>query len=467
MLNKRQFEDLKNDRYSFFYEEKTKTVHVLPEGATPVGIKIVKPYFIITEYDKYKELMDVSIPKKKEEAPGDSHEEHMEKAIKVLSEEGQLSAKDFDLNLVKEFLNGFGAITLPNIGRTKLFIAESGKETLEFLSLTAPEERTPANYKQFQGLEDEAIDNLVKNHLQKLGIQEGFELDEYDKEKCKDCPVIDICPSAIKARGADLDIEDKSNEGHIEQVEKITYSQKPESTRGQRPNIQLLEEFSELPKNSNLHLMHSPELIEELKDYNPYSSIKSFEEVKGTQPSVRIKPVEVTEQDLTDVLQDFGKALENNNKEKANELGYHFSYLVYQEFLKEEKNIREAANKTPNHNKVESMMDIVAPEPTGFDKTVQDRIGLIQSVLAGKAKEYAGDNPDRFINFTQGSSITGISEYHTLWGYLAKHIASIKMIIDDLEKGKVPTRAYVEEKMGDFINYGVLLEGLIYDRNNL
>ena len=37
-------------------------------------------------------------------------------------------------------------------------------------------------------------------------------------------------------------------------------------------------------------------------------------------------------------------------------------------------------------------------------------------------------------------------------------------MVDDIDVGNIPSKELVSEKIGDHINYLILLEGLIYDR---
>jgi hypothetical protein len=66
---------------------------------------------------------------------------------------------------------------------------------------------------------------------------------------------------------------------------------------------------------------------------------------------------------------------------------------------------------------------------------------------------------DRLVNFHTGSEITGLTPMQTLWGYLAKHLASVR----DIVNGKVVSREVLREKIGDSRNYLVLLEALALD----
>ena len=101
-----------------------------------------------------------------------------------------------------------------------------------------------------------------------------------------------------------------------------------------------------------------------------------------------------------------------------------------------------------------------------FNKIVNNRIDLIQSVLVNKAAEYASDG-DRLANFKDGATITGLTPELTLWAYMAKHLASVKKIIDEIGDDKLPSIELLEEKVGDSINYFILLEAVIKERIEL
>lgn len=93
-----------------------------------------------------------------------------------------------------------------------------------------------------------------------------------------------------------------------------------------------------------------------------------------------------------------------------------------------------------------------------FNKILKARLEKIESVLSKKAEEYADGDEDRLHNFNVGAAFTGKPREKVLWGMALKHIISIQDMIEDIEKGQIPNYAIVNEKLGDFINYGVLLE---------
>ena len=98
-----------------------------------------------------------------------------------------------------------------------------------------------------------------------------------------------------------------------------------------------------------------------------------------------------------------------------------------------------------------------------FDILVERRCELIKSVLANKAKEYATE--DRFHNFVAAGRKNNMTSEEALMGMKVKHDVSV----DDLVRWSKdsPERlclSIIDEKIGDSINYLILLEGLLIER---
>lgn len=100
-----------------------------------------------------------------------------------------------------------------------------------------------------------------------------------------------------------------------------------------------------------------------------------------------------------------------------------------------------------------------------FDNIVERAVERSVNVLVHKAKEYAVDG-DRMHNFNRGAQISGETREKVLKGFMLKHLISVFDIIDDVEKGKLHPREYLDEKIGDSINYLLLLEASLVDRLN-
>ena len=94
-----------------------------------------------------------------------------------------------------------------------------------------------------------------------------------------------------------------------------------------------------------------------------------------------------------------------------------------------------------------------------FSNRVEKRIDLVRQSLLTKHKEYAKDD-NVFRNFDEaagGLSLHG-SSAEVLWSYMTKHLTSIKDIVADK---KPVDPAVVSEKIGDVINYLILLEAML------
>jgi len=63
-----------------------------------------------------------------------------------------------------------------------------------------------------------------------------------------------------------------------------------------------------------------------------------------------------------------------------------------------------------------------------------------------------------------GAEISGISRERVLHGFMLKHLISYLDMLDDMDKGIIPTEAYLDEKIGDIINYFVLQEASILEK---
>ena len=84
------------------------------------------------------------------------------------------------------------------------------------------------------------------------------------------------------------------------------------------------------------------------------------------------------------------------------------------------------------------------------------------NLLFSKAKEYASDE-DRLANFKQPTTLFGVSAPEICLYYDSKHIASMVMIAQDISKGKLPTRELLKEKVGDYLNYGLLFYSTVLE----
>jgi hypothetical protein len=97
-------------------------------------------------------------------------------------------------------------------------------------------------------------------------------------------------------------------------------------------------------------------------------------------------------------------------------------------------------------------------------KQVTDSIRRILDMcgktLIEKGNHYAGEDRDRLKNFKAGAALNGNDNCKTvLWGYLVKHLVSIQYMCR-MTRNK-PDRAQWDEKLGDAINYLLLLSAMV------
>ena len=98
-----------------------------------------------------------------------------------------------------------------------------------------------------------------------------------------------------------------------------------------------------------------------------------------------------------------------------------------------------------------------------FDEVVDIFLNSIRETLLVKGKEYRRNN-NPFHNFDVGSQRSGLIREKVLDGFLLKHEISIADITNDLDKGKLPTIATLDEKFGDNVIYLILKMTSIIDK---
>ena len=98
--------------------------------------------------------------------------------------------------------------------------------------------------------------------------------------------------------------------------------------------------------------------------------------------------------------------------------------------------------------------------PDQFDQILENRINLIRQVLGKKAGEYARGN-DRLHNFKRVADVKGCTEADACIDGFCKHLVSILDMVDDCREGVKHSVPLWEEKIGDAINYLILLEAIV------
>lgn len=94
-----------------------------------------------------------------------------------------------------------------------------------------------------------------------------------------------------------------------------------------------------------------------------------------------------------------------------------------------------------------------------FDALLEDMIEHIRNTLGLKAEEYATE--DRLHNFKKSAHIIDGTPMQACWGFAAKHLVSISDMVSDSAEGLAFPEAVWNEKIGDAINYLILLKALV------
>lgn len=99
--------------------------------------------------------------------------------------------------------------------------------------------------------------------------------------------------------------------------------------------------------------------------------------------------------------------------------------------------------------------------PSDFDKLLSERYQEINSVLGNKAKEYSTDN-DRLHNFKKLAQFMDITPEQSCMSLLMKNFIALR---DVVAYDKDITFDYWKEKIGDTINYLILLDAIWKERH--
>lgn len=96
-----------------------------------------------------------------------------------------------------------------------------------------------------------------------------------------------------------------------------------------------------------------------------------------------------------------------------------------------------------------------------FDEVINSRIDKCINVLCKKADEYATE--DRLHNFKVAAELQNCTPITALAGMMSKHTVSVYDLVRDHEQGKEISKEMWDEKIGDSINYLLLLSALIQE----
>ena len=95
-----------------------------------------------------------------------------------------------------------------------------------------------------------------------------------------------------------------------------------------------------------------------------------------------------------------------------------------------------------------------------FNKVIREQIERCENTLCQKADEYAVDD-DRLHNFKVAAGLQDCLPTTALGGMMAKHTVSVYDMIRGLENGMCYPIELWNEKIGDSINYLLLLAAAV------
>lgn len=97
-----------------------------------------------------------------------------------------------------------------------------------------------------------------------------------------------------------------------------------------------------------------------------------------------------------------------------------------------------------------------------FDQIFERQVKQSREILVDKAKQYANDE-DRLHNFRVAAVLNGETEEQALWGMLSKHLVSVS---DMVQKDDFYPSEVWDEKIGDSINYLILLRAQVFETDD-
>ena len=99
-----------------------------------------------------------------------------------------------------------------------------------------------------------------------------------------------------------------------------------------------------------------------------------------------------------------------------------------------------------------------------FEEVMETRLDKIAEVLSAKRKEYATEK-SRYHNFEVAARKMGCTPEQALMGIKVKHDVSVDDLVEWAATGDTRlTVELIDEKIGDSVNYLILLEGMLKRR---
>ena len=98
-----------------------------------------------------------------------------------------------------------------------------------------------------------------------------------------------------------------------------------------------------------------------------------------------------------------------------------------------------------------------------FRRLMEEQFDIIRRTEEEKRPLYA-KKPDRLCHFKDSGDAKGETPERALWGMWVKHYTAMRYVLDDIDEGKLPSAAYLNELIKDLVFYPILLKALILER---
>lgn len=197
------------------------------------------------------------------------------------------------------------------------------------------------------------------------------------------------------------------------------------------------------------------------KDINSFAA--ELMEHFTVQPA---RPAEPNTSWFAEASKECDKKFEEHSFEKVVFTEQHNLSARKQHNLQVSEQLLKEVEKTVEDNGVTfkfSRWDLLEDNTQRFEQVVEHRLQQTKEVMLVKGKEYRR-NGNVYHNFDRAAAMLGQTRERALIGMAVKHFVSLLDIVDDLDEGKIPTQAMLDEKCGDAVNYLLLLEGAIKER---
>lgn len=116
-------------------------------------------------------------------------------------------------------------------------------------------------------------------------------------------------------------------------------------------------------------------------------------------------------------------------------------------------------SKATEYTKATEYSSEVTESPYSYENAIESMIGHCGQILLKKHKEYATE--DEFHNFNVAAALQDVTPQQALIGMMDKHVVSVHDLVNEHAEGRnIPADVW-REKIGDNINYLLILWAMV------